>query len=309
MSGGEIARQQAHYRRGLVLGLTVAESMLLILFALLLALGAVLMKRDSEARAAAVRLARLEAANRLLEAKADVFGAMAEHKPTDEFFQELVRARQQAEQVAREKAELVEREKAVAGLERLSRSLQGSPDKAKRMRELAAVGARLEQELARRPGGQGKTAPFDEIAQGVSLAEAARENGTLRGQVVKLRQDLKSVGRGGDYPPCWVTPAGEIEYLFDIALNGSGSLSVTDVTPPARLVDRRALPIPPGLFSGPVSRARFLSDTQALLDLSRAKDCRFYVIARDRTGPTQKDLFKALLINTVEARFYKVIRR
>jgi hypothetical protein len=82
---------------------------------------------------------------------------------------------------------------------------------------------------------------------------------------------------------------------------------VKDAAPPLRQADRRALGIAPELY-GTTGRARFLTLTGPLLAHENAKGCRFYVIARDRTGPTQKDLFKNLLINTVEARFYKVIR-
>ena len=40
--------QNSAYRRGLVLGLTMAEAMLLILFMLLLVLGSILANRESE---------------------------------------------------------------------------------------------------------------------------------------------------------------------------------------------------------------------------------------------------------------------
>jgi len=330
MKTGEMARQRAEYRRGLVLGFTVAECMLLILFALLLALGAVLLKRDREVQEMTTRIARLQEADRRAETEVEVLGAIADHKPTDEFFSELVRARELEQQVRIQQARLVERERASAKMEEAMQALTGAPDKRRRLAELAAEGARLEKAIAGASKAAGRTDPYDYIPQGVALAEAARqtgrtprdvlamlrdqekgerENATLQGQVVKLRNDLKSIGRGGDYPPCWVTPAGQIEYLFDISLNGSGTLSVSDVTPATRLADRREVPLPPQLLSGPVGRPQFLSMTAGLLELSNAKNCRFYVIVRDRTGPTQKELFKTLLIGTVEARFYKVVRR
>jgi len=139
-------------------------------------------------------------------------------------------------------------------------------------------------------------------------ATGARENATLKGQIVSLHRDLASVGRGGDFPPCWVTGGGEIQYLFRVTLNATDSLTVADITPAERLADRRALPLAALLFAGPVSRRNFLGQTQALYDQSRARGCRYYVTIADRTGPTQKDLFKSLLF-TVEAHFYKVILR
>lgn len=329
MSGrGDIGRQQASYRRGLVLGLTVAESMLLILFALLLALGWVLVKRDREAAQLTSQLTQLQEKSRLLEAKVDVLDALARNQPTEAFFKELVAAREAQADVAREEEKLAEREKSVRQLEQLLDAVKKAPDERKKLAELAAQGARLQAALARIDSKAGANA-FDRIPEGVALAEAAsaagrtpeetramlhdaaraaRESATLKGQVTRLQKELRSVGKGGDYPPCWVTEGGEIEYLFDIALKEDGSLDVQDVTPPVRAADRRGLPIPSSL-SGSVSRSRFLQLTAPLLSVENAKGCRFYVIARDRTGPTQKDLFKNLLINTVEARFYKSIRR
>jgi len=329
MSMGDIGRQRAQYRRGLVLGLTVAESLLLILFALLLALGYVLLKRDREAQALQTQIRQLQASDRLLEAKVDVLSAMVEHKPADTFFRELVQARELQAQLRQREAQLEERERRAGRLEEVLAALQGSSDQRRRLADLAAIGAKLEEAVKAASPKTPQADLHDDIPEGIALAQAARaaahtpeetralltdaaraarENATLRGQVVKLRKDLQSVGKGGDYPPCWITESGEIQYLFDIALNGSGSLTVADATPPDRILDRRSLPIPPRLY-GNVSRDQFLAMTGPLLAVSNAKSCRFYVIARDRTGPTQKDLFKTLLINTVEARFYKVIRR
>ena len=325
---GDIARQQASYRRGLVLGLTVAESMLLILFALLLALGWVLVKRDREAQQLTNEIARLVERNRLLEAKVDVLDALARNQPPEKFFRELVEARQAQEAVAQEKARLLEKAKELERVEGLAQALAKAPDQRKKLKELAENGAQLEQAVAKADPKAGSREFYDYIGQGVALAKAAaeagrtpdetrsmmgdathaaRESATLKGQVTRLQKELRSVGKGGDYPPCWVTEAGEIEYLFDINLNGDGSLALKDVTPPIRTADRRTLPISAKL-NGTISRGAFMGMTAELLAYENAKGCRFYVIARDRTGPTQKDLFKNLLINTVEARFYKSIR-
>ena len=77
MKSGDIGRQQAQYRRGLVLGFTVAETMLLILFALMLALGFVLMKRDRELRTLTGEISALREKQQFLETKLEVFQAIA----------------------------------------------------------------------------------------------------------------------------------------------------------------------------------------------------------------------------------------
>ncbi len=329
MSRGDIGRQQAHYRRGLVLGFTVAETMLLILFALMLALGFVLMQRDRELRALTGQIASLRERQQFLATKLEVFQAIDEGRPTDEFFHELVRARALQASVAARAAALAEREKATSKLEAVIGAVKGSPDARRRVTELAALGARVQGEIDRLSPNGPKADAFALVPQAVTLAQAswaagdtagearqrladaaggARENATLKGQIVTLHRDLTSVGRGGDFPPCWVTAGGQIQFLLRVGLNGGDSLSVADITPAERLADRRALPLNTSLFAGPVSRRAFLADTQALYDASRAQGCRYYVAIADRTGPTQKDLFKTLLF-TVEAHFYKVILR
>ncbi len=329
MSRGEIGRQQAQYRRGLVLGFTVAETMLLILFALMLALGFVLMQRDRELRTLTGQIASLREKQAFLATKLEVFQAIDEGRPTDEFFHELVRARALQARVAARAAALAERETAVSKREAVIDAVRGSPDARRRVTELAALGARVRGEVDRLSPNGAKADAFALAPEGIAFAEAslaagdtpgeararladaargARENATLKGQIVTLHRDLTSVGRGGDFPPCWVTAGGQIQFLFRVTLNGGDSLGVADITPTDRLADRRALPLADSLFARPVSRRAFLADTQALYDESRAKGCRYYVTVADRTGPTQKDLFKALLF-TVEAHFYKVILR
>ena len=329
MTRGDIGRQQAQYRRGLVLGFTVAETMLLILFALMLALGFVLMKRDRELSALTGEIYTLREKAQFLAAKLEVFQVIAKGGPTDEFFHELVRARALQATLTARAAQLAERERAAAKLEAVIGAVAGAPDQRRRVAELAALGARVQGEIDRLSSKAAKADAFALVPEGIALAQAsqaagdtpgearqrladaatgARENATLKGQIVTLHRDLASVGRGGDFPPCWVTAGGEIQFLLRITLNGGDSLSVADITPPERLADRRALPLNGALFAGQVSRRMFLMDTQALYDESRAKGCRYYVIVSDRTGPTQKDLYKTLLF-TVEAHFYKVILR
>lgn len=87
-------RQDKSYRRGLVLGLTMAEVMILLLFVLLMALSAALQNRDA-------RIAALDGggASRLVE---ELQRAYPEARNSDDYFKELTRAieaRRQIEEV------------------------------------------------------------------------------------------------------------------------------------------------------------------------------------------------------------------
>lgn len=326
---GDQARQRAQYRKGVLLGLTVAEAMLLILFALMLALGALMARKD---KALANLGAQLVAATTQLQeavARASVLEDLAQGRASEEFIREVVLARQAQAQMAKERQALAERERELRQNADLAKALKGTDDVKARTRELAALGARLEQETAKLSPETKSKDLYDLVPQALAFADAAekaqaqpddakqllagaekvaRENATLRGQVNRYRRELAKIGRGGEYPPCWVTEAGDIQYLFDIELLSSGSLRVADATPPARIIDRRELPISRELFAGPVSRQRFIALTAPLFQLANKRECRFVVIARDRTEASQKDTFKNLLL-TVEGHFYKSLRR
>ncbi|MEO7025956.1 MAG: hypothetical protein ABI056_00205 [Caulobacteraceae bacterium] len=325
-ASGEIARQQAQYRRGLVLGFTVAETLLLVLFALMLALGYVLMKRDRELRGLTAEIAVLRDKANMLSAKVDVLGTLARNQPLDPFFAELVRARAEQAAVAARAARLQEREAKVEKLETVLKTVAPAADARARLADLAATGARLRDQLRRLPPTE-RSDTFALLPQAVELARASRaqagdlvgarqmlaaataavaQAATLQGQVVRLRADLSAVGKGGDYPPCWVTAQGRIQYLLHVVLREDGALGVADITPPERGADRRALPLPP--LPSVIAPGAFLQRTQSLYDASRARGCRHYVTISDATGSAQKDLFKRLLFTT-EAHFYKVMVR
>jgi len=77
-------RQDKSYRRGLVLGLTMAEIMILLLFVLLMALAAALQNRDAR-----IKVLDDGGASRLVE---ELQRAYPEAKKPEEFFKELTRA-------------------------------------------------------------------------------------------------------------------------------------------------------------------------------------------------------------------------
>lgn len=77
-------RQDKSYRRGLLLGLTMAEVMILLIFVLLMALGAALQRRDER-----IRSIDNGGAARLVEA---IQRAYPEAKSGDDYFKELTRA-------------------------------------------------------------------------------------------------------------------------------------------------------------------------------------------------------------------------
>jgi len=324
----DIGRQRTQYRKGLVLGFTVAEAMLLILFALLLALGAILTQRDNQLARMKQQLVKVEEMLKEARAKEEVLAAMVQNKPTDEFIRELVRARDEAAAIARERSDLETREHELEEQSGLAKAVQDAPDKGKAIRDLAALGARLEDQVTKFSPGKSARDIYDLIPPAVAAADAARQAGytpdeanarfrnaektareeaTYRGQIDYLRDQLAKVGKGGDFPACWITEGRKIEFLFDVTLLADGRLRVRDITPPTRALDRRDLRIADGLFGDPISTESFLKLTEPLLDYETARSCRFFVMISDMTEPTQKNIYKTLR-STVESRFYIVLK-
>lgn len=87
-------RRDKSYRRGLILGLTIAEVMILLIFLLLMALAAALAKRDEQLRALGG-----SGAAQLLETLQQAF---PQAKTPDDFFKELTRSIEAREQVESE---------------------------------------------------------------------------------------------------------------------------------------------------------------------------------------------------------------
>jgi flagellar motor protein MotB len=77
-------RQDKQYRRGLILGLTIAEIMILLLFLLLMALGAALASREKQ-----VVALQSGVGSKLVEAMQEAYPAA---KNPDEYYKELVKA-------------------------------------------------------------------------------------------------------------------------------------------------------------------------------------------------------------------------
>lgn len=124
---GQINRQGSSYRQGLVLGLTMAEIMLLLVFCLLIAMATFLRREQTKLAEAEKRLEQQQAANeggltsmaalRQEAALAEKLSAAAGSDPAkmDEYWRDLVESKAAVSQLAKEGTSLKElREKAAA---------------------------------------------------------------------------------------------------------------------------------------------------------------------------------------------------
>jgi hypothetical protein len=143
----------------------------------------------------------------------------------------------------------------------------------------------------------------DAATLGQDNVRLARDVDNLRAQMASLRRQAQAAGRGLDHPPCWATPDGKAEYIFDIALTSRG-LVLRDRELAHRAADRAVLPLAGFLFGEELTPGYFLAMTQPLYRWSVDHQCRFVVRAFDTTGPSEKTIYKRHM-QVLEQRFYK----
>lgn len=154
------------------------------------------------------------------------------------------------------------------------------------------------------------------------LEQALDERDREREKAESLQMQLRSLGGGTDHPSCWYQDDGiTTAYLFDVALTARGSLVVDfAATSPEYVLDasgrrlgttgeaRASLPVGSVRLQEPLSPGEFLRQTKPVHDWSidNEPECRFFVRVFDRTGASQKQLYKDQL-QVVEQPFYKLL--
>lgn len=311
------------YRRGLVLGLTMAEIAILLIFCLLLALAALLLTKDKEIEAARAEREVLSADKAALQKKLDL--ALSVVPSEDNFndrFQELTLALEKLEKLESERPALVEKARAYEEIEQVLKDAgrEPGPEQMRQvMSEIKALNERtaeieaaqevreaLERAgLPTRPAELQKALPDAMNLQSENQRLRA-ENERQEARLSQLDKDGEGVGKGTEMPSCWFDPATEkTEFIFDVALTSSGLIVRDRAAAPHHAAEKERLPIEI-TFDKDLSPAAFLRQAQPLFEWSVENECRFFVLAFDLTAPHEKELFKQRLL-TLERRFYKQV--
>lgn len=267
-----LEKQTSAYRRGLILGLTMAEIAILIIFVLLLAFAALLVRQQEKQKEAERVAEERQEVITLLEAQLEAqFAAIQEILPDggkniEELQRELVLlsdAKQQLERLhsTAEEAGFLSEPEAIINTLEMGREYST-------IRELLPAGERNVEKL------------------------------------LELVQEY-SAGKGTEVPSCWTLDDGTIEYIYDVNLTPAG-LVVRETDLPQRASERQTLPVQNIVLNQDISEQLFLSSTSDLFEWSKSRKCRFFVRVFDSTGPTDKKLYQDRL-RAVEARFYKLM--
>lgn len=326
------------YRRGVILGLTLAELLLLLLFLFLLLMSSILHRREQAReelqaeydRAEQERRAFREAlasdiARSLGEAVADDFAVLLTPQELSEPLARIgelsadnrhVRAALAAAQSElsalrdtqppsqRDASLLREENAALRAQAEALESLLGDPD------QLANMAQAIDSERAPREILEASLASYadmgsEERALPDALAQCQAGRANLGSQLNYLRAQC---GREGDLPPCVYKDDGSIAYLYSVYISSAGiTVQSGDQGQFRSLSWVSSLPDP--RLDTPISVAEFLSATQPHFATSRTQnpECRFFVRIHD-VGDTTRDQFLDQYVG-VQRHFYHLLLR
>lgn len=289
------------YRRGLVLGLTLAEIFLLLLFLLLLVSAYFVDEERNRFEKAsqayqdlfpdtlspsdrALRLAQLQGAKETL----DHLGLPIDD-PTE--------LRTRLVSLTEKEALLAEYRLVCGKLDEiqklLSRELFNADDSA--ADAMASCASALE---AR----EDPNAPMTLPAANMTIARLRRQIDALSTTV----DELSSGSLGADYPSCWFTNEinGRTFYLYNVTIRDNGMVVVPgdpregqDIQPALRANG------PEPQFNQLLSRGQFNDSTRGMFEWSVREKCHIFVRLIDGTSETNKNGYKTMR-RTVEGRFY-----
>jgi hypothetical protein len=319
------AEDDRQYRRGMVLGLTMAEIMLLLIFLLLLVLAILLAVEKKHVREAERRAADIA------KEEADV------RKDRDQLREQLNQVQladrkkydltKEYQKIKAERDELKTREdEAKSAMEVLEEIKAGRKDldnakAAVEMKRLIVMAHRIEQQtsaLAPNDTSEEAMAKFEKAA--AIGAEVLASGGTatdLLAKVAMCEQEAKQCeanyselarvtrNSSGTKPSCWVDPETKKAQMLFIAKLSDGGIYLEPTDIPSRASEREALPLEELKVGVAYERKTFSRAGRKIYDWAESQDppCRFYVDIEDDTGADQKERFQELFFGVQDV-FY-----
>ena len=320
MIGSREADRQ--YQRGMVLGLTMAEIMLLLIFLLLLLLAAKLVA-DSELLAEAERqrddavAAQIDTEQKYAFLEPILSQLKLKEKSTYDILQEW---QKKQDKFADAERQVAEAKSAMELLEPVKKDNPGitNEDAKKEIERLAAIGREMEQQAKAFMPAAEPEAAIDHLKKAAEVGDGIMKSGKspedLLASAASCGKELKqcnanysqlaTISTTGTKPSCWVDPeTKKPQYIFTAYLKDDG-IYLRDNKVPGREAEQAGLPIAPLQFESAYEPREFTSAGQPIYAWSDGRDpsCRFYVRIEDQTGG-DKDRYKRLY-NGVSNVFY-----
>lgn len=297
-----IRDQDIAYRRGMLLGLTMAEIMVLILFTLLLALAAALSKKEAVVKEQKSQIIKMQSAEVLLRV------LQKQNKDKGVKIEDVVRQiKRQKNKIDDLQAEVRRLQPAGTAVEDIVQEIcraigsnvtaENVSSYVKKIIPEAHAYAEIAERLKKR--GQGTKGSPEEIVRRLDrLGDLKKSNDNLRGQLSQLTEQIKKQGRGNAYPSCWTTIDGKTESIFKLVIGANG-IKVEDRNLRDRAADKRSLPLQSVEYNRELSLNAFRREVRPLYRWSVTNQCRFYVIIYSSVQNASIDA-----VNAVNGFFY-----
>lgn len=284
--------ENALYRRGIVLGLTMAEVVILIIFCLLLLLANIIGKKNDEIKDLKVEILQKEKQLVILNENPNLatdlqkLYRVLDTDSFDDAFKELILIQEKNKSLVAELKGLQEKMKDMQEFEEVLRENDLAVDQA------VNIVKSVQKIKENSPDFLPDQEAIRELPKKIARLEA--EITTKHNRMAYLQNKLERVGKGTEKPACWATPLGRSEYIFDMALTSNGII-IHNNDLPHRAIEQAELPLDSIGFSKELNNQRFRVDTQALYDWSNKNECRFFVKIFDQTEQNEKSIYKKRL--------------
>jgi hypothetical protein len=286
------------YRRGVILGLTLAEVMLLLIFLLLLAAAALLDRAERRAENAVARSTALE---RDLGPMLDAFQRSGQAITSADELVAIVRRARDADLL--ESALAAARAAAAQNVVRQSEVEAARLERNALARELDAAQRDLvaaKADATRVASDGGKLLTYNELLQTLDTlpgGAGAHPEKTLANVIGQYRQAMQELGRlkgnGSGLPFCWVAPSGQPIYMLVFELRDAGFV-VHEQQPRPRPEDA-AWALLGGLPRDTLIRDVDLTGMAApLVTEANRRQCRYAADVIDRTNAANKSGYRHL---------------
>jgi hypothetical protein len=294
-------------RRGLILGLTLAEVLLLLLFLLLLVLGSQIRSWRERYETLVQTLDQLKPLQETL-ASSGVTDVRNVHELVTKF-QALQASEKEISRLILENAELSKQSELTKSLRLIPKDgMSQVADVLKRASEIdpddPPAFLKRSLDVMDRLGRTTTPEQVKPLTEMVPSRDLEDKLATLEADRDKIRRErdnlMRGRGNGLTYPSCWTTASGQTEYIFDVTLADAGVL-VRNATP-ARTNDPAWTFVSQFARDTLVHENVFIGATKKLFEWSKGERCRFYAIVRDATGAS-KARYKHLQ-QLVQGNFY-----
>jgi uncharacterized coiled-coil protein SlyX len=292
--------EEREQRRGLVLGLTLAEVLLLILFLLMLALGSRMEYWRIEAEHRQQEYNELVATHdslRTIQAELVKNGAV-----DIKSVQELVTRLSRIDELERRLSELKQEKSSLSSQVVALKSV--GPDMQKTLRDVSAALERAKQidpndppallrralEIIERLGPSTQPEQVKPLSEMIADSELKKQVATLEKDRERMRQQLDTFTRSGNgltYPPCWPASKGKTEYMFDVIAKDDG-IVVRDAFLDSKKNDAAWKYVESFPRNVVISEKKFNEATAKILTYSNQNNCRFYIRLYDGTARESK---------------------